>query len=112
MSITTYADLADSDVNPREWMAVNLLPHEIERADAIDLALHYARTGRRADALAEIRRVIQSHFEDRPDDGGDLRHDPVRWWKEIARRQAAHARWLSELREMLAVRRGISGGVS
>jgi hypothetical protein len=87
----------------------HLFPCELEREEAIDLILFYAGQGRVKAAWSDVRREIQKHFENRPDDGSWMdRTTPESWTdKQLELRRAAHAEWLKGLQALLALRRNI-----
>jgi len=70
-----------------------LTQYEIDREDALETIDWYARSGRRADALDDVRHEIQIHFANRSCNSPS--------------RPTAFADWLAELHALLAVRREI-----
>lgn len=87
--------------------------YEIEREEALECIDYLAAVGRTTEAWRDVRREIQLHFENQPDDGAWMRsNDPhfgsVEQWNRMkVRREKAFAEWLEYLQKLLAMRRDI-----
>lgn len=95
---------------PNAHREMYLTPYEIEREEALECLDYAVAIGNTAEALKVMRRELQAHFADRPDDGKwiDL-SDPYfgnakEWHANKARNEKAFAEWLAHLRYLLNFR--------